>query len=83
MNAVPTREELFEMAASPIAPADHTIEARKAAGKRAAALWLPAGKTNISATRIGKALRAEMKARQIDLEDAVEAAGGARGSLKQ
>jgi hypothetical protein len=83
MNAVPTRDELFEMAARPIAPVDDTYNAKVEAGKRAGNLWLPAGKMNPSATREGKALRAEMRALQIDLEDAVEAAGGARGHVGQ
>lgn len=48
--------------------------------KRTSKLWLPQGK---KATRTREALDAEREilARNFDLEDAVEAAGGQRGSI--
>lgn len=94
MNAVPTREELFEMAARPIGDADLYQRAKSVlpgekphpevveAAKRASKLWLPCGKKS-AVNAEAKEVRAEFNARQIDLEDAVEAAGGARGSLTQ
>lgn len=92
MNVVPTREELFEMAARPIGGPD-TFELAKAvlpgekpplevveAAKRAQKLWLPAGKTSANTTEAREA-EALIKARNYDIEDAVEAAGGKRGHL--
>lgn len=92
MNAVPTREELFEMAARPIGGPD-TFRLAKAvlpgekpplevieAGKRAQKLWLPAGKTSANTT-VAREADAAIKALNYDLEDAVEAAGGKRGHL--
>lgn len=49
--------------------------------RRATKLWLPEGKRSAS-TREAKAARDEIRSRQIDLEDAVEAAGGQRGALR-
>lgn len=92
MNAVPTRDELFEMAARPIGDpelfglAKNLLPGQKPhpevveASKRACKLWLPAGKK--SAVNVeAKEVRAEFDARQIDLEDAVESAGGQRGHV--
>lgn len=84
-----TREELFELAASPIggpeakrAAAAHrpgrdkTPAILKEAGKRAAKIWLPRGKRRTI-------LSAGDPAAQTDLEDAVEAAGGKRGGGRE
>jgi len=77
MNAVPTRDELFEMAARPIgAPG----EKPRSAAARTSKIWLPAGKRSATSAD-AKSARAEFRERQIDLEDAIEAAGGQRGHL--
>lgn len=99
MNAVPTREELFEMAARPIgSPALQELAERTSVGrlgptgevvkgappellevsKRASKVWLPAGKSSANTTAAREA-EAQIKARNFDLEDAIEAAGGRRG----
>jgi hypothetical protein len=93
MTAIPTRDELFEMAARPIGGEDVYRAAQKAvatkgkppaevveASKRASKLWLPAGKTSAN-TNAAREAEAAIKARNYDIEDAVEAAGGCRGSL--
>lgn len=84
MNAIPTREELFAMAASPIGDkaaldAGKMCAAEKAAAaKRAQKVWLPLGKRS-PVSREAKEAEKLIRANQIDLEDAVVAAGGERG----
>ena len=48
--------------------------------RRASKIWLPRGKKSAS-TSEAKVRRAAQAAQQIDLEDAVEAAGGRRGHI--
>lgn len=87
------REELFEMAAEPIGNADLQREAEfigtsgrkpsrelKEASARACKKWLPAGKKS-TVSHESKEAEQAFYARQNDIEDAVEAAGGQRGSL--
>lgn len=86
MNIAPSREELFAMAAEPIGDRERlaagkmTMLEKAEAGKRASKFWRPYGITNKSATKEARAAQAKLRATQIDLEDAIEAAGGARGS---
>lgn len=84
MNAVPSREELFAMAAEPIGDRQRcmTMQEKADAGKRASKLWLPWGITNKSATREARAKQKALRESQIDIEDAIAAAGGERGSVK-
>jgi hypothetical protein len=94
MNAVPTREELFEMAARPIGSPDVQALAKAVlpgakppaevveAARRASKLWLPAGKTSANTIEAREA-EAVIRARNFDLEDAVEEAGGKRGHVGQ
>lgn len=88
---VTDREILQELAERPIGGPECKIEfiggelrpnwEAKEASERARKVWLPAGKKTIS--RKDAAERAEaFYANQIDLEDAVTAAGGERGSLR-
>ena len=89
MNAVPSREQLFAMAAEPIGDrvrcdaGKMTAEEKAGAAKRASKVWLPWGATNKSATRESRAAQAALRETQIDLEDAIAAAGGERGSVNQ
>lgn len=90
-----SREELFEMAAEPIgspdlqryADANREAFARgalkpspelKEAGERACKKWLPGGKKSPVSVESREAEQA-FYARNFDIEDAVEAAGGQRG----
>jgi hypothetical protein len=77
------RDELFALAAQPIGDRElqtgiHCTgpEAREAA-RRASKVWLPGGKT--SAT-IARDAERELRVRNFDIEDAIEAAGGHRGT---
>lgn len=86
------REELFALAAKPLGdrelqsnPWAPTVEERalrekELAGfaKRAQKIWHPEGKRS-AVTKEAREVAAELKARNFDLEDAVEAAGGKRG----
>lgn len=88
---VSDREILRELAARPIggegarcwqkAPHvwDANDEAREAA-KRAGKTWLPAGKRSAS-SKEEREYRKAFREQQIDLEDAVEQAGGQRGHM--
>lgn len=81
-----SRDELFALAALPIGgeaaraavrnlrPGEKAPDVVKQAAKRAAKIWLPLG-------RKGPVGRGGPSDAQIDLEDAVEAAGGKRGRL--
>lgn len=51
------------------------------AGQRANKKWLPAGKRSTSGPE-ARASREAFYERQIDLEEAIEAAGGQRGSVR-
>jgi len=55
--------------------------AAKEAARRAKKIWLPEGKRPANGDD-ERRRREEFAARQVDLEEAVEAAGGARGSLR-
>lgn len=91
MTAVSDREVLQELIAQPIGGRElmagynanslpHIMSAEAMeAGKRANKFWRPAGKIS-TATPEAKARDKEMREAQIDLEDAIEAAGGQRGS---
>lgn len=98
MNIVPSREELFAMAAEPlgsremqeIADEAKRCELRSGAKpprevrdltKRVSKVWLPAGKKSVVSAE-AKEIDAAIRANQIDLEDAIEAAGGERGSSR-
>lgn len=48
---------------------------------RCGKIWLPLGKRDHPSSREQKAVRVAFREKQIDLEDAVEQAGGQRGSL--
>lgn len=71
------REELFALAERPLSLDGENSP--RAIGRRAQGVWLPAGKRsrNLAAER---AAERDLFARNYDLEDAVEAAGGRRGS---
>lgn len=92
-----SREEIFHMAAEPIGSAALQREAEanmaayargalkpsmelKEAGQRAAKKWLPGGKKSTVSAESKEAEKAFYE-RQVDLEDAIEAAGGHRGGL--
>jgi hypothetical protein len=52
------------------------------AARRANKVWLPAGKRSANSREV-RATQQELRAKQIDIEDAVEAAGGERGKLNE
>lgn len=87
MSAVPSREELFAMAEEPIGNRERLLAGKMTmlekadAGKRASKFWRPWGITNKSATKEARAAQQALRETQIDLEDAIEAAGGERGSV--
>lgn len=84
---VSDRELLRELAAQPIGSRDLdqfkdangyiTVPEAVEAGKRAKKIWLPSGKR--SAADANRAAAKRAREAQIDIEDAVEAAGGERG----
>jgi hypothetical protein len=91
MGEVSQREVLQEMAESHIGSPALMDEAKRIggtmrkpspalaeAGKRAAKIWLPAGKKSARDAE-QKAAEKAFYDKQVDLEDAVEAAGGKRG----
>lgn len=56
----------------------HVPPEAKEAARRASKIWLPEGKRSTNSVETRQA-KEEFFARQVDLEDAVEAAGGRRG----
>lgn len=85
------RDELFALAAAPLgspeimAKADALTFGAKAPpevaaiSKRASKVWLPEGKSSVN-TNVAREAEREMRARNFDIEDAIAAAGGNRGS---
>lgn len=83
---VTDREILQELADRPIGGAgipacsgpNFAPEAIEAA-RRASGIWLPMGKRSAATPEL-KARKKELREAQIDIEDAIEAAGGHRGT---
>lgn len=87
-----TRDELFALAALPIGDREEQDKSNPghriatptaiAAAKRAQKIWLPDGKTS-ALSRESRQAERDAKARNFDIEDAIENAGGKRGSGSQ
>lgn len=86
-----SRDEIFALAAAPIGGAElrekcggglvHVADPEAiAAAKRASKIWLPRGKSSAN-TNAAREVEREAKARNFDIEDAIEAAGGQRGAF--
>ena len=91
------REELFALASKPLGDRElqaagswaPTAEERAARDKelasfarRAQKVWLPEGKRSV-VTKEAREAEAAIRARNFDIEDAIEAAGGQRGCVRQ
>lgn len=63
---------------TPLAPIADTPESSADAGRRASKIWLPDGKRHWSKDPG----RDRNEGKQIDLEEAIEAAGGLRGAMR-
>jgi hypothetical protein len=79
---VTNRELLQELANRPLGEAaiEAGLETSMTISQRCQKTWLPCGRRS-AATPEARAAKREMAERQIDIEDAVEAAGGRRGSV--
>lgn len=85
MEQVTDRELLQRLADQPLGLEGmeaYIPGAAEEVGRRCQKIWLPAGKRSAN-SREGRAARQAFREQQIDLEEAVEAAGGKRGGLNQ
>lgn len=79
------REELFALAARPLGVLTDDRDGElsgSAVGRRAQKVWLPDGKRSASGKEV-RERESELRALNFDIEDAIEAAGGQRGYVRQ